>query len=183
MADISKIQLPDGNKYDVKDTTKQPLLVSGTNIKTINNNSLLGSGNISIEATVTAMTNQEIEDAVDAGWSEPIVVSISLTSPKHSSGFDSCPIYGLDTDNPSDSNKTLLGTINSSTGNITIQTNQSYLMVDPQGDSIYFNPPTYGTIVISGDIEWDGLHYYNAICIFEVTGSGSIILDQVDYDF
>lgn len=50
MADISKIQLPDGNKYDVKDTTKQPLLVSGTNIKTINNESLLGSGNISISS-------------------------------------------------------------------------------------------------------------------------------------
>lgn len=50
MADISAIKLPDGVTYGVKDTTKQPLLVSGTNIKTINNESILGSGNISISA-------------------------------------------------------------------------------------------------------------------------------------
>ena len=48
MADVSKIKLPDGNTYDVKDTTKQPLLVSGTNIKTINGQSVLGSGNLTI---------------------------------------------------------------------------------------------------------------------------------------
>lgn len=38
---------------DIKslDTNKQDLLVSGTNIKTINNNSLLGSGNISISGS------------------------------------------------------------------------------------------------------------------------------------
>ena len=30
-------------------TAKQPNLVSGTNIKTINNNSLLGSGNLTID--------------------------------------------------------------------------------------------------------------------------------------
>ena len=55
MADISQIKTPDGTTYDIKDTTarsglsgKQATLVSGTNIKTINNNSLLGSGNITI---------------------------------------------------------------------------------------------------------------------------------------
>ncbi len=81
MADISKIKLPDGNEYNIKDTIsgyiasetdpvftasvahgisasditnwngKQAALVSGTNIKTINNTSLLGSGNISIVNT------------------------------------------------------------------------------------------------------------------------------------
>lgn len=33
---------------DAADSTKQPTLVSGTNIKTINNQSVLGSGNISV---------------------------------------------------------------------------------------------------------------------------------------
>lgn len=47
MADISKITL-NGTDYNVKDANAQPLLVSGTNIKTINNESLLGSGNIVI---------------------------------------------------------------------------------------------------------------------------------------
>jgi len=38
---------------------KQDALVSGTNIKTVNGNSLLGSGNIAIE--VDSITNAEIE--------------------------------------------------------------------------------------------------------------------------
>lgn len=62
MSDISKIVLPDGNIYNIKDTVSgyQAQLVSGTNIKTINNQSLLGSGNISISGggsgTVTNVT-------------------------------------------------------------------------------------------------------------------------------
>ena len=31
---------------DIADATKQPVLISGTNIKTINNQSILASGNI-----------------------------------------------------------------------------------------------------------------------------------------
>lgn len=54
MADVKEISV--GNVvYSIKDATarsglasKQDTLVSGTNIKTINNESLLGSGNISI---------------------------------------------------------------------------------------------------------------------------------------
>ena len=63
MADVSKIKLPDGNIYDVKDTTKQPLLVSGTNIKTINSQSLLGSGNLTIDsgAEHIALTQAEFD--------------------------------------------------------------------------------------------------------------------------
>lgn len=55
MADLSKIIIPDGTEYDIKDATarsdiasKQDTLVSGTNIKTVNGNSLLGSGDITI---------------------------------------------------------------------------------------------------------------------------------------
>ena len=55
-SDISIIktkQEEDGNKIDALDkemATKQDLLVSGTNIKTINSKSLLGEGNIEIES-------------------------------------------------------------------------------------------------------------------------------------
>lgn len=48
MADISKITL-NGTDYNVKDPNAQETLVSGTNIKTINNQSILGSGNITIQ--------------------------------------------------------------------------------------------------------------------------------------
>ena len=39
-------------KLDTELSTKQDTLVSGTNIKTLNNQSLLGSGNISIATPV-----------------------------------------------------------------------------------------------------------------------------------
>ena len=47
----------------------QEKLVSGTNIKTINNNALLGSGDITIEGGGgTALTDQEVEDAAEAAF-------------------------------------------------------------------------------------------------------------------
>ena len=48
MADISKITL-NGSDYNIKDANAQETLVSGTNIKTINNQSILGSGNLVIQ--------------------------------------------------------------------------------------------------------------------------------------
>ena len=59
---IKKVQLPDNSTQDINDARiastditqwngKQDALVSGTNIKTVNNESLLGSGNISVAGT------------------------------------------------------------------------------------------------------------------------------------
>jgi len=68
MADISKIALPNGNTYDLKDDTartnlalKQDALVSGTTIKTINNVSLLGSGNITVGGSGTVVITEDTE--------------------------------------------------------------------------------------------------------------------------
>ena len=49
---------------------KQDELVSGTNIKTVNNNSLLGSGNLAIETlpTVTASDNDKVLTVVSGAW-------------------------------------------------------------------------------------------------------------------
>ena len=67
MADISKITL-NGTDYNVKDANAQETLVSGTNIKTINNQSILGSGNITIQGggggggeTVVELTKAQYE--------------------------------------------------------------------------------------------------------------------------
>jgi hypothetical protein len=53
LANISVLRVK-GVSYQLKDSlarkTKQDLLVSGTNIKTINGQSILGSGNIKIDA-------------------------------------------------------------------------------------------------------------------------------------
>ena len=52
------------------DTSRQATLVSGTNIKTVNGNSLLGSGNISTAElpTVTASDNGKVLMVVSGTW-------------------------------------------------------------------------------------------------------------------
>lgn len=62
MADISKITL-NGTDYNVKDANAQETLVSGTNIKTINNESILGSGNITIQGGSGGETVIELTQA------------------------------------------------------------------------------------------------------------------------
>ena len=58
MVNVSKITV-NGNNYDIKDTearsglsNKQDTLISGTNIKTVNGNSLLGSGDLTVGGSV-----------------------------------------------------------------------------------------------------------------------------------
>lgn len=58
---------------------KQDALVSGTNIKTINNESLLGSGNITIAgggSTVTGVTQAEYDAMEQAGTLDPTVLYV-----------------------------------------------------------------------------------------------------------
>lgn len=52
-------------------STKQDTLYSGTNIKTVNSTSLLGSGNISVPSppTVTSADNGKVLTVVDGAWS------------------------------------------------------------------------------------------------------------------
>lgn len=52
------------------DTSRQATLVSGTNIKTVNGNSLLGSGNISTAElpTVTTSDNGKVLQVVSGAW-------------------------------------------------------------------------------------------------------------------
>lgn len=71
MADLSSITLPDNNTYTFKDEVarvglagKQDTLVSGTNIKTINSQSLLGSGNIAIGGSDISF---EVDTTYDPG--------------------------------------------------------------------------------------------------------------------
>lgn len=72
MANLSKITLPNNVTYDLADSAarallanKQDTLVSGTNIKTLNNTSLLGSGNIAIKQTTLVTTTVTL---LSSGW-------------------------------------------------------------------------------------------------------------------
>lgn len=68
-----------GNAFDSTDsylidnklTSKQDTLVSGTNIKTINNNSLLGSGDISLEATPEISIGTTTPSGDEVLWINP----------------------------------------------------------------------------------------------------------------
>jgi len=82
---------------------KQDTLVSGTNIKTINNESLLGSGNIEIQgggATYSAGTNISIDTANTISCTLPFRVddsskrAISLGSSSVASGYNSLAFGG-----------------------------------------------------------------------------------------
>ena len=70
MTDISKIS-NGTNTYDIKDATartglsgKQDILVSGTNIKTINNQSILGEGNINISGGDSLVNQNNYPNAI-----------------------------------------------------------------------------------------------------------------------
>ena len=71
---INKINISN-TSYDVEDTSKQPLLVSGTNIKTVNNITLLGSGNVdtstqainTLSGTAITLTDNSINTLTPTG--------------------------------------------------------------------------------------------------------------------
>lgn len=72
MANVSKIQLPNGDIYALEDSAaqsalsgKQDKLVSGTNIKTVNSNSLVGSGNVSVGTITSVETTAGAHSAID----------------------------------------------------------------------------------------------------------------------
>lgn len=64
------------------DTSRQATLVSGTNIKTINSTSLLGSGDIAIAGlpSVTASDNGKVLQVVSGAWAAVQLPSASGVS-------------------------------------------------------------------------------------------------------
>lgn len=70
-------------QQDVIDSGKQATLVSGTNIKTINNNSILGSGNLALESLPSQTGNSGkflTTDGTDASWSDKPLVNTATQS-------------------------------------------------------------------------------------------------------
>lgn len=65
--------------------TVQPTLVSWTNIKTVNSNSLLGSWNISISAVPSVWTNGQVLTVVSwaAAWATPSGWDVEVSSQAH----------------------------------------------------------------------------------------------------
>lgn len=159
---------------------KQATLVSGTNIKTINNESVLGSGNITISGGGgTALTTQEIEDAVDAAF---VVagynVTITLTNPSHPSYFERCDIYEYVSSDPPYSGE-LIGGIDSPTGSGTffVPATAMGVVVEFAGGAVYVGGATVST---TGGVE---LESQMEMVLLAVTADGTATISGVDYDF
>ena len=69
------------NHVHPTDTSRQAALVSGTNIKTINSTSLLGSGDIAIAGlpSVTASDNGKMLVVVNGAWTAATVPNVTIT--------------------------------------------------------------------------------------------------------
>lgn len=69
------------NHVHPTDTSRQATLVSGTNIKTINSTSLLGSGNIAIAGlpSVTSSDNGKMLVVVNGAWTAATVPNVTIT--------------------------------------------------------------------------------------------------------
>lgn len=74
MSKINQIEVK-GIVYDVEDTTKQDKLVSGTNIKTLNGDNILGEGNLEINGLITGDGELSPELGINANTLEGKTIS------------------------------------------------------------------------------------------------------------
>lgn len=159
---------------------KQATLVSGTNIKTINNESVLGSGNITISGGGgTALTTQEIEDAVDAAfYVAEYTVTVSLTNPRSTAEFNECRIYTYES-TTAPYHGDLIDTIMDPAGSITVSVPGSAMgiVVEPIGAAVWYS----GTPTCTGGVSY--VRNDSGYIIFEVTADGTAVIDGIDYDF
>lgn len=175
--------------------TKQDTLVSGTNIKTINGNSLLGSGDITISGgdslpTVTAADNGKVLMVTNGAWAAgelPVYngeivtpaynVTVSLTNPVNASYFQSCTIYKALT-NSDFGNLDKIGEIESASGSTVVAISDFF------GLNVYLQGMSVGepTISCTGGVSYIGNNYTYGTWLFQVTGDGTITLDGIDWD-
>lgn len=107
--------------------TKQDILVSGNNIKTINNQSLLGSGNITIEGGSGGGGASEIHVIEPT----PITTTQKSWSQILEQAFQSAEIYGLQVTD----NGTIASLVTGNTGSWTISNGSISITADAEKDS------------------------------------------------
>lgn len=83
-----------GDHRHPTDTSRQATLVSGTNIKTVNNTSLLGSGNIDVQPTLVSGTNIKTVNSNSLLGSGNIAVQQTLVSGTNIKTVNSTSLLG-----------------------------------------------------------------------------------------
>lgn len=127
------------------DTSRQATLVSGTNIKTVNGTSLLGSGDLAVGGSVS-MTEEEVDAAVEAAW--PVVLH-AITRQGNAADNNICRYIGL-------ADPTSLGTYITEAepeATVYVATNGTYLL----------DTPTPNTLVRSGSIDGSWVNVYSFV--------------------
>lgn len=127
---------------------------------------------------VVALTDAEIEEAVDEAFPVVYEISISLTNPSSASAFISCTIYellGVENYSPIIGNQ--LGSITSPTGSTTVGLEEGIygLHIDYVGGSVVVGTPT-----CTGGVEY--LSEYYGAANYAVTGDGTITVSGIDWD-
>ena len=194
------------------DTSRQATLVSGTNIKTINNNSLLGSGNLSIRElpSVGSADNGKVLMVVNGNWQvtslplasnvkfgvvktdgTSIVATDGVISTAGGSGAYEVTITLTNPVHPSNFSSCLVyqqesadlyPEVQEQLGTITSPTGSATFAVSMPYVKVIYN----GSSVSVGTATCTGgvslATVEGAIEIYAVTGDGTIVSDGVDYD-
>ena len=194
------------------DTSRQATLVSGTNIKTINNNSLLGSGNLSIRElpSVGSADNGKVLMVVNGNWQvtslplasnimfgvvktdgTSIVATDGVISTAGGSGAYEVTITLTNPVHPSNFSSCLVyqqesadlyPEVREQLGTITSPTGSATFAVSMPYVEVIYD----GTSATAGTATCTGgvslATVEGAIEIYTVTGDGTIVSDGVDYD-
>jgi len=135
--------------------TKQPTLVSGTNIKTVNSTSLLGSGNVAVQPTLVSGTNIKTVNSTSLLGSGNVEVQPTLVSGTNIKTVNSVSLLGS-------------GDISTST----FGTNYVYTGKAANGTVYQNNTNIYRVIYISyNDISYIHVSSDNVNWVNVVTGS------------
>lgn len=159
-------------------TTLGGVKVDGTTI-TISDGVISAAGG---GGSPTAMTEQEVSDAVDAGWvTQGNDVTISLTNPRYASSAatPACKVYGATSESYVPSGDPI-GTIDEPTGAVALVVDESLygVVVDFSANG---NAYVYDTVTCTGDVTKTGVQSKRVL--LKVDGPGTATIDGVNYDW
>lgn len=107
-------------------------------------------------------------------------VTIEFIEPRSPESFESCNIYEYDIDG--ETTGSLIGTIDSVTGNTTVVTSSGAIYIELNGN--FVSPPRYVGL-LNGAYMTGGVGYTNFAdgghMIFTVSGDGSITVGNIDW--
>lgn len=153
-------------------TTTDQTIASGkylTGVQTIKGDANLLAENIKKDVVIFGITGT-YEGDVPSGYT----VTVSLTNPRNSSEFEDWTI----SESPTGlGDWTQIGTITSATGSETVTVTERYILVATTASN-----SAGGDYTASGGILYIGYDEYPMRYTFEVTGNGTITIDNVNYD-